>query len=90
MFHRTLSTGAGCPLAWRTIEDIKAHMDRVCLLTLPGSEAMLPLVEQHREIVAAIDAQDPDRADRAMCDHLSVILRALPRVEAEHPELFEQ
>jgi GntR family transcriptional regulator, rspAB operon transcriptional repressor len=90
MFHRALSTGAGCPLAWRTIEDIKAHMDRVCILTLPGSDAMLPLVEQHRDIVAAIDAQDPDRADRAMCQHLSVILRALPRVEAEHPELFEQ
>lgn len=90
MFHRALSTGAGCPLAWRTIEDIKAHMDRVCLLTLPDADAMLPLVAQHREIVAAIDAQEPDRAERAMCHHLSVILRALPRVEAEHPELFEQ
>src|SRR5918997_5822397 len=89
MFHMALSTGAGCPMAWRTVEDIKAHMDRVCLLTLPGSEAMLPLVDQHREIVAAIDAQDPDRADQAMCHHLSVILRALPRVEAENPDLFE-
>jgi DNA-binding GntR family transcriptional regulator len=90
MFHRALSAGAGCPLAWRTIEDIKAHMDRVCILTLPGSEAMLPLVDQHRDIMSAIDAHDPDRADQAMCHHLSVILRALPRVEAEHPELFEQ
>jgi GntR family transcriptional regulator, rspAB operon transcriptional repressor len=89
MFHRALSSGAGCPLAWRTIEDIKAHMDRVCILTLPGSDSMLPLVGQHREIIAAIDAQDADRADRAMSHHLSVILRALPRVEAEHPDLFE-
>ena len=89
MFHMALSTGAGCPMAWRTVEDIKAHMDRVCLLSLPGSEAMLPLVEQHREIVAAIDAQDPERAEEAMRHHLSAILRALPRVEAEHPDLFE-
>ena len=64
-------------------------MDRVCLLTLPGADAMLPLVKQHRDIVAAVDAQDPDRAEQAMRHHLSAILRALPRVEAEHPELFE-
>jgi GntR family transcriptional regulator, rspAB operon transcriptional repressor len=88
-FHRALSTGAGCPMAWRTVEDIKAHMDRVCLLTLPGSDAMRPLVEQHRAIVAAIDAKSPRRAERAMSHHLSVILQALPRVEAEHPDLFE-
>ena len=64
-------------------------MDRVCVLTLPGPEAMLPLVEQHRAIIAAVDAQDPDRAEAAMRQHLSTILHALPRVEAEHPELFE-
>jgi GntR family transcriptional regulator, rspAB operon transcriptional repressor len=89
MFHIALANGAGCPMAWRSIEDIKAHMDRVCVLTLPGSDAMLPLVEQHRAIMAAVDAQDPDRAEQAMRLHLSAILRALPRVEAEHPELFE-
>jgi GntR family transcriptional regulator, rspAB operon transcriptional repressor len=89
MFHAALSTGAGCPMAWRTVEDIKAHMDRVCVLTLPGSDAMLPLVEQHRAIVAAIDAQDADRAEQAMRHHLSAILRALPCVEAKHPDLFE-
>jgi GntR family transcriptional regulator, rspAB operon transcriptional repressor len=89
MFHIALAGGAGCPMAWRTVEDIKAHMDRVCLLTLPGSEAMLPLVEQHRAIIAAVDAQDADRADEAMRHHLSAILRALPRVEADHPDLFE-
>ena len=89
MFHMVLATGAGCSMAWQTIEDIKAHMDRVCVLTLPGPDAMLPLVEQHRAIIAAVDAQDPDRAEEAMRQHLSTILHALPRVEAEHPDLFE-
>ena len=54
-------------------------MDRVCQLTLPGPSAMLPLVEQHRAIMAAIDAHDVDAADRAMHLHLTEILRALPR-----------
>ena len=88
-FHIALTEGAGCPLAWQAVADIKAHMDRVCQLTLPGTQAMLPLVEQHRAIVAAIDARDGDAAVAAMHLHLTEILRALPRLEAEHADIFE-
>jgi DNA-binding GntR family transcriptional regulator len=88
LFHIGLAEGAGCPLGWEAISDIKAHMDRVCQLTLPGAEAMLPLIDQHRAIVEAIDARDEAAAAAAMQRHLTEILRALPRVEAEHPELF--
>jgi DNA-binding GntR family transcriptional regulator len=88
LFHIALAEGAGCPLAWEAIQDIKAHMDRICQLTLPGPEAMLPLIDQHRAIVTAIDARDEDAAANAMRQHLTEILRALPRVEAENPELF--
>jgi DNA-binding GntR family transcriptional regulator len=89
LFHVALMEGAGCPLAWQAVEDIKAHMDRVCQLTLLGTSAMLPLVEQHRAIVAAIDARDSDAAAAAMHLHLTEILRALPRLELEHSALFE-
>jgi DNA-binding GntR family transcriptional regulator len=88
LFHIALAEGAGCPLAWEAVQDIKAHMDRVCQLTLPNPEAMLPLIDQHRAIVAAIDARDEDAAAEAMRHHLTEILRTLPRVEAEYPDLF--
>lgn len=87
-FHVALAEGAGCPLAWEAVRDLKAHMDRVCQLTLGTPASMLALVEQHRTIVAAIDARDGDAAEGAMRHHLTEILRALPRVEAENPELF--
>ncbi|MFG1222863.1 GntR family transcriptional regulator [Xanthobacter wiegelii] len=89
LFHVALSEGAGCPLAWEAVSDIKAHMDRACHLSLMGPDAMLPLVAQHQAIMAAIDIRDPDAAEAAMRAHLGEILRALPRMEAEHPELFE-
>lgn len=89
LFHLTLAQGAGCALAWEAVQDIKAHMDRVCHLTLPGRAAMVPLVEQHRAIITAVDAQDAKRAGEAMSFHLTEILRALPRIEAENPDLFE-
>ncbi|MFE1598926.1 GntR family transcriptional regulator [Methylobacterium sp. ID0610] len=89
LFHAALAEGAGCALAWEAVQDVKAHLDRACQLTLPNAAAMLPLVAQHRAIVAAIDAGDPDAAAGSMQHHLSEILRALPRIEAEHPHLFE-
>lgn len=89
LFHVALAEGAGCPMAWDAVQDIKAHMDRVCQLTLPGRDAMLPLIAQHRAIVTAIDAQDEDAAAAAMRHHLTEILRSLPHIEAQHPELFE-
>ncbi|MET0743558.1 MAG: FCD domain-containing protein, partial [Microvirga sp.] len=89
MFHVALAQGAGCPMAWDTVQDIKAHMDRVCQLTLPGTDAMVPLIAQHRAIIAAIDARDEAAAEDAMRFHLTEILRALPRIEAENPDLFE-
>jgi GntR family transcriptional regulator, rspAB operon transcriptional repressor len=89
LFHIALAEGAGCPLAWEAVQDLKSHMDRVCQLTLPGTDAMLPLIEQHRHIIMAIDARNEDAAATAMQLHLTEILRALPRIEAEHPELFE-
>ncbi len=89
LFHIALAEGAGCALAWEAISDIKAHMDRACHLTLTSSQTMLELVVQHRAIVAAVDAADPEGAAEAMRLHLSQILRALPKVETEHPDLFE-
>jgi DNA-binding GntR family transcriptional regulator len=89
LFHVALADGAGCPLAWQAIQDIKAHMDRVCQLTLPGTETMLQLIEQHRDIVAAIDAHDEEAAADSMRRHLTEILKALPKVERENPDLFE-
>jgi DNA-binding GntR family transcriptional regulator len=87
-FHVALCEGAGLPLAWAAVRDLKAHMDRVCQLTLGTPASMLALVEQHRAIIAAVDAGDADAAEAAMRHHLTEILRALPRVEAENPELF--
>lgn len=89
LFHVALADGAGCALAWEVVRDIKTHMDRLCQLTLFDAPTMLGLVAQHRAIMAAIDAADPDVAGNAMREHLTEILRAMPRVEADNPDLFE-
>lgn len=88
-FHMALARGAGCAMAWSVIADIKAHIDRVCNLQLRKPESMAGLIREHQAIMAAIDARDPDAAAVAMQSHLNGILSDLPKIEAEHPDLFE-
>ncbi len=89
-FHRTLCTGIGSDTSWEAIKNVKVHMDRVCSLTLRTPESMVPLIAEHEEILAAIDAHDRDAAERAVSRHLHGILSSLPRVESMNPELFER
>ncbi|QND53306.1 GntR family transcriptional regulator [Phyllobacterium sp. 628] len=88
-FHIALAEGAGCPMAWTVVGNLKAHMDRACQLTLLNAAAMQLLIEQHQAIINAIDARDPDGAEAAIRYHLTEILRALPEIERNHPDLFE-
>jgi len=87
-FHAALAEGAGYPTAWEALTDIKAHIDRVCHLTLPMPATLPHLVEQHRAVIAAIDARDAEAAEAAMRAHLSEILQALPEVEKTYGYLF--
>jgi GntR family transcriptional regulator, rspAB operon transcriptional repressor len=87
-FHQNLARAAGLEIAWQTIGDIKAHLDRVCHLTLTDAQAMRPLIGQHRAILDAVVRRDADAAEAAMRFHLTEILRAMPIVMAQRADLF--
>jgi DNA-binding GntR family transcriptional regulator len=88
-FHRILAETAGRPSAWRMIEDIKPQMDRVRFLDMNKATPRDAIIAQHAVIVNAIKAGDPIAAEKAMRVHLSEVLRSLPELAAEHPDLFE-
>lgn len=89
LFHIALAEGADCTEAWNVVETQKAHMDRVCALTLHSAGSMEPLVDQHRAILDAIEDGDADRAVAAMSLHLSEILRTVAGMELKFADLFE-
>jgi DNA-binding GntR family transcriptional regulator len=88
-FHRLLAEAAGRPAAWQMIEDVKPQMDRVRFLDMAQATPRHIVVAQHVVIVDAIKARDPVAAEKAMRQHLSEILRSLPELAAQHPDLFE-
>lgn len=89
LFHVALAEGSGCLAAWAAIEQQKAHMDRVCALTLHSVGTMEPLVAQHRAILDAVEAGNAEAAVAAMTHHLNEILRAVAGIELKFADLFE-
>ena len=88
-FHRALAEAAGCGSAWRTIEGMKAHMDRVRYLSLPGATPIERLIAQHRAVHEGVVARDAEAAEAAMRGHLREILKSLPQLAARYPRLFD-
>ena len=85
-FHATICDAVGYGFAWTLIRESKAQMDRVRWLSLAfGAPTAL---DDHRRIVAAIRARDPEAAVAAVRAHLDRILRILAQVRGNHPELF--
>lgn len=85
-FHRLIAEVNGYRMLWRVVDMSKAQMDRCRLLSLPSPGAGETTIAQHRAIVEALAAHDPDAADRAVSAHLATSLdntvNLLKRIEA--------
>jgi GntR family transcriptional regulator, rspAB operon transcriptional repressor len=86
-FHRTISAAAGREGAWRILDGLKSHMDRVRHLTAQRFP-LAEIVVQHGAILYAIATGDPDRAEDCVRHHLKRILEHLPLIRFDVPEYF--
>jgi DNA-binding GntR family transcriptional regulator len=89
MFHALLAELSGYPGVWPIIQQAKTQMDRYRQLTLPLEGRMAGVLEEHRAVVAAIEARDPGLAVAAMRDHLDhVVMPVLEITRKLRPEFF--
>jgi len=88
-FHRGLASAADCIYAWKVIEDAKAQMDRVRFLSLPHATPVRHLIKQHQAILDAVAAGRAAAAEQAMKAHLREILKSLPLLARDFPDMFE-
>jgi len=88
-FHRLIAESINCALAWETVENIKAAMDRVRFLTLSEVSPPESLIEQHEEILSALKAHDADAAEAAMRRHLQEMIFSITPIAERNSEWFE-
>lgn len=88
-FHRLIAESINCLLAWETVENIKATMDRVRFLTLSEVSPPENLIEQHEEIYTALVNHDAAAAEAAMRRHLQEMIFSITPVAERNSEWFE-
>lgn len=89
IFHKTLSLGVQQQAAWKVIEEVRAQLDRVRYLSVPDSTPIARLIDQHADILAAIESRDVALAEQAMRRHLREIFISLPDLVQRFPDIFE-
>jgi DNA-binding GntR family transcriptional regulator len=88
-FHARLSDLSGHPIASTIAQRAKGHLNRVRRLSLPLPNYIEEMIAEHEAVVTPVAAHDADTAENALRHHLQMVLSELPRIRAEHPELFD-
>jgi DNA-binding GntR family transcriptional regulator len=89
-FHQILINIIDCPMAWETVENIKAMMDRVRFLTLEEITPPEVLIRQHENILNALKEHDSQAAVQALREHLRAILGSIEVILAKNTDWFTQ
>jgi GntR family transcriptional regulator, rspAB operon transcriptional repressor len=87
--HRMLCDLSGREIAWSLSQRAKGHLNRIRRLSLPEPGYLAEMIAEHRAVVAAVAAHDPEEAERALRHHLRMVLSTVPAIRAQHPDYFE-
>lgn len=87
-FHRSLMALAGHAGSWATVAAAKTHLDRARVLGIREVSDHRRFYLQHVEIFEAVAAEDLDRAEELLRQHVRVVFSDIEEAEALRPELF--
>ena len=82
--------GVDCSLAWDTVENIKATMDRVRYMSLDHVTPPEMLLSQHHDIFEALKRKDEESVDQAMHRHLHEIRQSILLIRNEKRDWFSE
>lgn len=85
-FHRLMYVAAGVPDLYDLQRRRSGHVDRLRRLHLPTLGKARAVVRDHRRIVDAIEAGDPELARQRVREHLSGTLGQIEQIRQAHPD----
>jgi DNA-binding GntR family transcriptional regulator len=88
--HRALCEHSGREVAWRISQRARGQLDRVRRLSMPEPGFRGRMIAEHHQVVDAVAARDPERAEQALRHHLRMVLSSVPDIQRAHPEYFEE
>ncbi len=88
-FHKLICELGGCPMAFKTIQENKNKVDRLCVLSLDRKDELAILYDDHQSIARALGNRTPDEAAAAVRKHLARLDATIADVHEKHAEYFE-
>lgn len=89
LFHQAISRGTGKERIWTVIQQEKAHLNRIRVLSLSANIDWEVILSQHKKIIEAIKAQDENEADELMRLHLTKLRMDQKELTQKFPDYFE-
>jgi DNA-binding GntR family transcriptional regulator len=86
--HRLIFVGCGKQKVWEYVHQMNARIDRIRVLSFCANRDGDQVVEQHTEIIHAIEAKDVGRAEAVMRRHVRKIQPDTLGVYAKFPHFF--
>jgi len=87
-FHNMMYLSADVSDLWEVVNRHSGHIDRLRRLHLPVRGKMRDVIRDHKAIVEAIAAGEPDEAQERLRDHLSRSLGFVETLRLNHPGYF--
>lgn len=88
-FHEEICIQAGTGYVWDLINDSKAHMDRIRMLSLDSLSRNIAY-DEHVALLGAISARDADTAEKIITAHLSRILILIANLKSQNHGWFAE
>ncbi|MDH6228408.1 GntR family transcriptional regulator [Streptomyces sp. MJP52] len=86
-FHARLMAVGGHGDVWPVAGRAKTHLDRARRLSLPPEDRITLLVQQHTDVVDALERGDAGGAGTALRGHLRQVFADVGAIRDRHPEL---
>lgn len=89
-FHKSIMIGCGRARTWRLIQRMETHDNRIRFLRLASDPDWKIILAQHQGIVRAIKEKDPDQAEKALRDHLELVVIETKNLRKKYAKFFVQ
>lgn len=89
LFHKMICDRGGHPLAFNTIEECRGSIDRLCVLSLDRRDEAATLVQDHKDIAAALESRDSAGASKAARVHFARLDDTISDIHKQHASFFD-
>ena len=88
LLHQAVFVLAGVPQVWDVVRGVKVHLDRLRHLHLPHAMASSDIIDEHTQIVEALERGDAAGGEAVIRRHANRIIADSDELRARYPAYF--